>query len=193
MALGLLSIGTSLTRPPLFGMISNLTPSDEQGATIGVAQGAGSLARIAGPIFATTLLHYMPALPYVLCALILRPHHVCCRPQTLPRRAPGVSQPGVTHAPCSAQKQLRRRIRKPQPLGSEAESSGNLAPAAPRQSPCPRPTPRANQSPVTCLNASNSIPAVILSPNAAVSPALDNGGSCSVDSTARFPFSSWSQ
>lgn len=70
-ALGLLSIGTSLTRPPLFGMISNLTPSDEQGATIGVAQGAGSLARIAGPIFATTLLHYMPALPYVLCALIL--------------------------------------------------------------------------------------------------------------------------
>ncbi len=70
-ALGLLSIGSSLTRPPLFGMISNLTPNDEQGATIGVAQGAGSLARIAGPIFATTLLHYMAALPYVLCALIL--------------------------------------------------------------------------------------------------------------------------
>jgi DHA1 family tetracycline resistance protein-like MFS transporter len=71
LALGLLSIGTSLTRPPLFGLISNLTPEDEQGATIGVAQGAGSLARIAGPIFATTLLHYVPALPYLICALIL--------------------------------------------------------------------------------------------------------------------------
>jgi MFS transporter, DHA1 family, tetracycline resistance protein len=71
LALGLLSVGTSLTRPPLFGMLSNFTPPDEQGATIGVAQGAGSLARIAGPIFATTLLHYLPALPYVLCALIL--------------------------------------------------------------------------------------------------------------------------
>jgi MFS family permease len=70
-ALGLLSVGSSLTRPPLFGMISNLTPTNEQGATIGVAQGAGSLARIAGPIFATTLLHYLAALPYVLCALIL--------------------------------------------------------------------------------------------------------------------------
>src|SRR5204863_8872555 len=27
-ALGLLSIGSSLTRPPLFGLLSNLTPSD---------------------------------------------------------------------------------------------------------------------------------------------------------------------
>jgi MFS family permease len=71
LALGLLSIGSSLTRPPLFGLLSNLTPPDEQGATIGVAQGAGSLARIAGPIFATTLLHYRPALPYLICAGIL--------------------------------------------------------------------------------------------------------------------------
>jgi len=47
-ALALLSIGSSLTRPPLFGLLSNLTSSNEQGANIGVAQGAGSLARIIG-------------------------------------------------------------------------------------------------------------------------------------------------
>jgi MFS family permease len=70
-ALGLLSIGTSLTRPPLFGLLSNLTPQHEQGATIGVAQSAGSLARIIGPIFATTTLHYVPALPYLICAVVL--------------------------------------------------------------------------------------------------------------------------
>jgi MFS family permease len=70
-ALGLLSIGTSLTRPPLFGLLSNLTPEHEQGATIGVAQSAGSLARIIGPIFATTTLHYVPALPYLICAVVL--------------------------------------------------------------------------------------------------------------------------
>jgi MFS family permease len=70
-ALGLLSVGTSLTRPPLFGLLSNLTSSSEQGANIGVAQGAGSLARIAGPIFATTLLVVQPALPYLLCTVIL--------------------------------------------------------------------------------------------------------------------------
>jgi len=65
--LGLLAIGSGLTRPPVFGMISNLTPPDEQGATIGVAQSAGSLARIVGPIFAGTLFAHHPALPYVIC------------------------------------------------------------------------------------------------------------------------------
>ena len=71
LALGLLSVGTSLTRPPLFGLLSNLTPANEQGATIGVAQGAGSLARILGPLFATALLPYSPPLPYVICAAVL--------------------------------------------------------------------------------------------------------------------------
>jgi len=71
LALGLLSIGSSLTRPPLFGLLSNLTPSHEQGATIGVAQSAGSLARILGPIYSTTLLHYVPVLPYLTCTAIL--------------------------------------------------------------------------------------------------------------------------
>ena len=70
-ALALLAIGSSLTRPPLFGLLSNLTPAREQGATIGVAQGAGSLARILGPIFATTTLHYLPPLPYLTCTGVL--------------------------------------------------------------------------------------------------------------------------
>jgi MFS transporter, DHA1 family, tetracycline resistance protein len=93
LALGLLSIGTSLTRPPLFGMISNLTPTDEQGATIGVAQGAGSLARIIGPIFATTLLHYIPALPYLLCALILVVTTFVVASKLGRDESPGVSSP----------------------------------------------------------------------------------------------------
>jgi MFS transporter, DHA1 family, tetracycline resistance protein len=71
LALALLSVGTSLTRPPLFGMVSNLTPAHEQGATIGVAQVAGSLARILGPVFATALLPYSPPLPYLICAAVL--------------------------------------------------------------------------------------------------------------------------
>lgn len=70
-ALALLAIGSSLTRPPLFGLLSNLTAAHEQGANIGVAQGAGSLARILGPIFATTTLHYLPALPYLTCTAVL--------------------------------------------------------------------------------------------------------------------------
>ena len=70
LALALLSIGSSLTRAPLFGLLSNLTPANEQGATIGVAQSAGSLARIFGPIFAATLYLHVPAVPYVVCGVI---------------------------------------------------------------------------------------------------------------------------
>ena len=69
-ALALLSIGSGLTRPPLFGMLSILTPEHEQGATLGVAQSAGSLARILGPIFAGGLFHFHPTWPYVACAVI---------------------------------------------------------------------------------------------------------------------------
>jgi DHA1 family tetracycline resistance protein-like MFS transporter len=63
----LLSFGSSLSRAPLFGMLSNLTPANEQGATIGVAQSAGSLARIVGPLFAATLYGHVPMLPYLIC------------------------------------------------------------------------------------------------------------------------------
>ena len=67
LALALLSIGSSLTRAPVFGLLSNLTPANEQGATIGVAQSAGALARILGPLFAATLYVHVPELPYVIC------------------------------------------------------------------------------------------------------------------------------
>jgi multidrug resistance protein len=67
LALALLAIGSGLTRPPLFGLLSNLTPANEQGATIGVAQSAGALARILGPLFAVILYLRVAPLPYVFC------------------------------------------------------------------------------------------------------------------------------
>jgi MFS family permease len=67
LVLALLSIGSALTRAPLFGMLSNLAPANEQGATIGVAQSAGALARIVGPLFAASLYFHVPMLPYVVC------------------------------------------------------------------------------------------------------------------------------
>ncbi len=70
LALALLAIGSSLTRPPVFGLLSNLAPANEQGATIGVAQSAGALARIVGPIFAATFYLQVPMLPYVACGAI---------------------------------------------------------------------------------------------------------------------------
>jgi MFS family permease len=68
--LAVFSIGSSLTRPPVFGLISMLTPAHEQGATMGVAQGVGSLARIAGPVFAASLFVLEAPLPYLICAVL---------------------------------------------------------------------------------------------------------------------------
>ncbi|HUR47119.1 MAG TPA: MFS transporter [Candidatus Saccharimonadales bacterium] len=68
--LGLLSIGSGLTRPPVFGLISILTSQHEQGATLGVAQGVGSLARVIGPIFASSLFFQHTSLPYVICGAV---------------------------------------------------------------------------------------------------------------------------
>ena len=67
LALALLAIGSSLTRAPLFGLLSNLAPASEQGATIGICQSAGALARIVGPLFAASLYFHLQMLPYVVC------------------------------------------------------------------------------------------------------------------------------
>lgn len=68
LALAILALGTSINRPPVFGLISILTPAWEQGATLGVAQSVSSLARIFGPMFSAVLFVRNPALPYLICA-----------------------------------------------------------------------------------------------------------------------------
>jgi MFS family permease len=65
--LALLAIGSGLNRPPVFGMISLNSSPDEQGANLGVAQSFSALARILGPIFASTLFFVKPSLPYLIC------------------------------------------------------------------------------------------------------------------------------
>lgn len=66
--LAILAMGTQMARPPIFGLLSQLTPSNEQGATLGVAQSFGSLARICGPVFAGALFHLNPKMPYLVCS-----------------------------------------------------------------------------------------------------------------------------
>jgi MFS family permease len=70
-ALAILSFGSSLTRAPLFGLLSNLTAANEQGATIGVAQSAGALARIIGQGCAPMILFASPRMLFLGCAGIL--------------------------------------------------------------------------------------------------------------------------
>ncbi len=89
--LALLSIGSSMTRPPLFGLVSSLSPADEQGFTLGITQSAGSLARISGPVFASATFDWHHSFPYVVCAGLALAACVWCwaRLPTNPHPAPG--------------------------------------------------------------------------------------------------------
>lgn len=66
--LAVLAIGSGLTRPPLFGLVSLLSPAAEQGFALGITQSAGALARIFGPIFASATFDAHHRLPYLTCA-----------------------------------------------------------------------------------------------------------------------------
>jgi MFS family permease len=69
-ALAVFAIGSGVNRAPTMGLISQLSPTDEQGTTLGVAQSAGTLARVLGPTVATTLYDLWLPAPYLACATI---------------------------------------------------------------------------------------------------------------------------
>jgi DHA1 family tetracycline resistance protein-like MFS transporter len=70
LALAVFAIGSGINRAPTMGLISQLSPPDEQGATLGIAQSAGTLARVLGPTVATTLYDLWLPAPYLACATI---------------------------------------------------------------------------------------------------------------------------
>ncbi len=69
-SLALFSGGSGLNRPPTMGLVSRHSPADEQGATMGVVQNAGTLARIVGPVIATSLYHWRLTAPFIFCAIM---------------------------------------------------------------------------------------------------------------------------
>ena len=69
-ALAVFSIGSGINRAPTMGLISQLSPTDEQGATLGIAQSAGTLGRVLGPTVATTLYDLWLPGPYLACGAI---------------------------------------------------------------------------------------------------------------------------
>ena len=69
-ALAVFAIGSGINRAPTMGLISQLSPADEQGTTLGIAQSAGTLARVLGPTVATTLYDLWLPAPYLACATV---------------------------------------------------------------------------------------------------------------------------
>lgn len=69
--LAILGFGSTAFRPPVTGMISMLTPVNEQGATLGVSQSMASLARSFSPFMVAPMyFNISPAAPFVLCGVL---------------------------------------------------------------------------------------------------------------------------
>ena len=68
--LALVAMSSGVNRAPTMGLISIFTPTEEQGAVLGVTQSAGTLGRIFGPIFATSAYALYPHSPYVAAAAL---------------------------------------------------------------------------------------------------------------------------
>jgi MFS transporter, DHA1 family, tetracycline resistance protein len=68
----LMPFGFGINNPALFGMISRASPSEEQGAYLGLNQSVSSLARMAGPVLGGTLfMQFGARTPFLVAAGIL--------------------------------------------------------------------------------------------------------------------------
>jgi MFS family permease len=70
LVLGLFSVGAGINRAPTMGLLSMYARPEEQGATMGVAQSAGTLARVIAPVVATTLYMASPHASYLFAAAV---------------------------------------------------------------------------------------------------------------------------
>lgn len=68
--LGIFSAASNINRTPTMGLISLNASDNEQGATLGVAQSAGTLARVFGPTYATGLYGVNTNLSFFITALL---------------------------------------------------------------------------------------------------------------------------
>jgi len=68
--LGVFSAASNINRTPTMGQISVNAPPGEQGATLGIAQSAGTLARVFGPTYATALYGVNTNLSFLVTAVL---------------------------------------------------------------------------------------------------------------------------
>ncbi|MDA0751822.1 MAG: MFS transporter [Verrucomicrobia bacterium] len=69
-SLAVYAIFSGINRAPLTGLISIVSPDNEQGSNLGVSQSASAVARIIGPPMATMFYGLHQPLPYWVCGVI---------------------------------------------------------------------------------------------------------------------------
>jgi MFS transporter, DHA1 family, tetracycline resistance protein len=68
LSLAIYAIFSGINRAPLTGLISIISPDNEQGSNLGISQSASAVARIFGPPLATTFYAMSAPSPYWVCA-----------------------------------------------------------------------------------------------------------------------------
>lgn len=72
--LTLLAIGNGLSNPSLSSLVSKEAEETERGSVLGVYQGAGSLARVVGPLYAGVVFaQFGPSAPFMIAAVCMIP------------------------------------------------------------------------------------------------------------------------
>jgi DHA1 family tetracycline resistance protein-like MFS transporter len=66
----LMAFGTSLINPSITSLTSQAVGASEQGATLGLSQGLGSLARALGPLCGLTVFEIWRGAPFWVAALV---------------------------------------------------------------------------------------------------------------------------
>jgi len=73
-AMTFLAIGNGLVNPSLSSLVSKEAADTERGTVLGVYQGAGSLARVAGPMYAGFVFEHLgPAVPFMFAVAFMLP------------------------------------------------------------------------------------------------------------------------
>ncbi len=71
-ALTFLAFGNSVANPVLYGLVSRLSPDDEQGNILGISQSVASIARLIGPVLGTYLYGSLGArVPYIFATTLM--------------------------------------------------------------------------------------------------------------------------
>jgi DHA1 family tetracycline resistance protein-like MFS transporter len=93
-AMTCLAIGNGLANPSLSSLVSKEADDTERGAVLGVYQGAGSLSRVVGPMYAGFVFEHLgPAIPFVFAAVFMVPTFIMVL--TLPTSADSSDAPAA--------------------------------------------------------------------------------------------------
>jgi MFS family permease len=133
LALGILSVGEGAVTPTASALLSFATPSEAQGATLGLSQGVAGLGRVVGPLAATGLFAALaPGAPFLAGAALVLVAVLVALP-TLPIPRHPITSASAADGP--TRRRQTRADRRPHPTALprhvKRQAAGHVASRSP--------------------------------------------------------------